>query len=260
MRAFEETREVANGLSAPGISMSMNTKSSRQLRLSFPRQALVTRKSKRLLPARESMPSRRSRVPHETRPEVSGPIHVVWRIRRGLPSLRTPRGLRRLERAFRKSKEQRGFILVHYSIQQDHLHLIVEVNDRRKLSRGLQALGIRIAKSLNSLWHRTKGNVFAERYFAVALSGWRSIRNAVRYVLNNGRKHGTWTVKGRPDPFSSGRWFFVRHEGEWSRPLRSPPVMSSNLPYHLPCIDIDDVPGPTWQMWAHESVESVPAR
>ena len=162
----------------------MNTKGSRQLRLSFPRQALVTRKSERLLPAREAMPtSRRSRVPHETRPDVKGSIHVVWRIRRGLPSLRTPRGLRRLERAFRKSKEQRGFILVHYSIQHDHLHLVVEVNDRRKLSRGLQALGIRIAKSMNSLWHRTKGNVFAERYFAVALSGWKSIRNAVRYVV-----------------------------------------------------------------------------
>src|SRR5262245_33000673 len=139
----------------------MNTKSSRQLRLSFPRQALVTRRSERLLPAREAtQTSRRSTVPPERRPEVEGSIHVVWRIRRGLPCLRTPRGLRRLERAFRKSKEQRGFILVHYSIQQDHLHLIVEVNDRRKLSRGLQALGIRIAKSLNSLWHRTKGNVF----------------------------------------------------------------------------------------------------
>src|ERR1051326_5007176 len=208
MKAFEKTREGENDLRAPAIGIHMKTHNARQLRLSFPRLKPVEKKKKALLPARESMPSRRSRVPHETRPEVSGPIHVVWRIRRGLPSLRTPRGLRRLERAFRKSKEQRGFILVHYSIQNDHLHLVVEVNDRRKLSRGLQALGIRIAKSLNSLWHRTKGNVFAQRYFAVALSGWKSIRNAVCYVLNNGRKPGTWTVKGRPDPYSSGRWFF----------------------------------------------------
>src|SRR5262245_28182063 len=250
MKSIEKTREVADGLRALGTCICMKTKSSQQLRLSFPRQALVIRKSMTLLPARESMPtSRRSRVPHETRPEVSGAIHVVWRIRRGLPSLRTPRGLRRLERAFRKSKEQREFILVHYSIQHDHLHLVVEVNDRRKLSRGLQALGIRIAKSLNSLWHRTKGNVFAERYFAVALSGWKSIRNAVRYVVNNGRKHGTWTVKGRPDPYSSGRWFFGKGLDKPNRPLRSSPVMRSLLPYHLP-IFVDDVPGPSWQMLA----------
>jgi REP element-mobilizing transposase RayT len=74
---------------------------------------------------------RSSRVPHETRPEVSGPIHVVWRIRRGLPGLRTPRGLRRLERAFRRGKERDGFALLHYSIQDDHLHLMVEVKNRR---------------------------------------------------------------------------------------------------------------------------------
>jgi REP element-mobilizing transposase RayT len=233
----------------------MNTKSSRQLELSFPRRKRVARiaRSKTLLPPHESLATRRrSRVPHETRPEVSGPIHVVWRIRRGLPSLRTPRGLRRLERAFRKSKEQRGFLLVHYSIQQDHLHLMVEVKDRRKLSRGLQALGIRIAKSLNSLWHRTRGNVFAERYFDLALKGWKNIRNAVRYILNNGRKHGSWTVKGRPDPFSSGRWYFTRRDDEPSRPLRSSPVMRSLVPYYLPLISVDDVPGPTRQMWAED--------
>jgi len=77
-----------------------------------------------------------SRVPHETRPEVEGPIHVVWRIRRGLPDLRTPRGLRRLEGAFRRGKERNGFALLHYSIQHDHLHLMVEVKNRRKLSKG----------------------------------------------------------------------------------------------------------------------------
>src|ERR1051326_9402389 len=133
MKAFEKTREVENELRGPAICICRKTKSARQLRLSFPRQKVIEKK-KAGLPARVSMPRRRSRVPHETRPEVSGPIHVVWRIRRGLPSLRTPRGLRRLERAFRRSKEQRGFILVHYSIQNDHLPLVVEGNARRKLS------------------------------------------------------------------------------------------------------------------------------
>jgi len=131
--------------------------------------------------------------------------------------LRTPRALRRLERAFRKGKERDGFALVQFSIQQDHLHLMVEVKNRRKLSKGLQALGIRIAKSLNSLWNRRKGGVFAERYFASTIETVRQIWRTVRCVLNNGRKHGTWTVKGRPDPYSSGRWY--RH---WSEPESLP--------------------------------------
>src|SRR5262245_445271 len=73
------------------------------------------RRAKKHLPSRVVTVRTSSRVPHETRPEVRGPIHVVWRIRRGLPDLRTPRGLRRLEGAFRKGKERDGFALLHYS-------------------------------------------------------------------------------------------------------------------------------------------------
>ena len=148
------------------------------------------RARKEHLPPRTERVRMSSRVSHETRPEVAGPIHVVWRIRRGLPGLRTPRALRRLERAFRLGKERDGFALLHYSIQNDHLHLIVEVKNRRKLSKGLQALGIRLAKALNSLWHRRKGGVFAERYFALALASCRQIWRTVRYV----RRRTEWTA------------------------------------------------------------------
>ena len=200
------------------------------------------------LPPRVERVRTSSRVPHETRPEVAGPIHVVWRIRRGLPGLRTPRALRRLERAFRKGKERNGFALLHYSIQHDHLHLIVEVKNRRKLSKGLQALGIRLAKSLNSLWHRKRGRVFAERYFALALASCRQIWRTVRYVLNNGRKHGSWKVKGQPDPYSSGRWYLPWSLKNICRPLRRSPVMEArSIASFLPWIGIDDVPGPSWQ-------------
>jgi len=206
------------------------------------------RSKKEHLPRRVVTVRTSSRVPHETRPEVEGPIHVVWRIRRGLPDLRTPRGLRRLEGAFRKGKEREGFALLHYSIQHDHLHLMVEVKNRRKLSRGLQALGIRLAKSLNSLWRRKKGNVFAERYFAVALESWRQIWRTVRYILNNGRKHGSWRVKGMPDPYSSGRWYSSWSRQDICRPLRSSPVTGSrSIACFLPRIGIDDIPGPRWQ-------------
>jgi len=173
----------------------------------------------------------------------------VWRIQRGLPSLRTPRALRRLERAFRLGKERDGFALIHYSIQQDHLHLMVEVKNRRKLSKGLQALGIRLAKSLNAFWHRRKGNVFAERYFAAALEGWRQIWRTIRYVVNNGRKHGTWRKPRQADPYSSGPWYWPWRDSDNCRPLRRSPVMEprSYEPICLPVVGIDAVPGPRWQ-------------
>jgi len=222
-------------------------KHTRQLEL-FPKRR--ARQRLQHLPARAVI-RKSSRVPHETRPDVAGPIHVVWRIKRGLPDLRTPRGLRRLEGAFRKGKERDGFALLHYSIQHDHLHLMVEVKNRRKLSKGLQALGIRLAKSLNSMWRRKKGHVFAERYFALALEGWRQIWRTVRYILNNGRKHGSWRIKNQPDPFSSGRWYLPWSQLDIRRPMRSPPVMPSRtIATFIPWIDVDEVPGPRWQEFA----------
>ncbi len=191
--------------------------------------------------------ARRGRhVPHSTRPEVSGPAHVVLRIARGLPDLRSPKLLKVLERSFRAAMERIGFAITHYSIQRDHLHLVVEVANKRSLARGMQALAIRIAKQLNSRWNRKgHGRVFAERYFALALTSYRQMSRTVRYVLNNGRKHGTWTKKDVADPFSSGPWFFWG--SEMRRPSRRPPVKESRYSSWLGHIRVNDVPGPGWQ-------------
>jgi len=125
---------------------------------------------------------------------------------------------------------------------------MVEVKNRRKLSKGLQALGIRLAKSLNSLWRRKKGGVFAERYFAAELQSVRQTWRTIRYILSNGRKHGSWRVKGQPDPYSSGRWYLPWKMQDICRPLRrSPVVESSSIGFFIPYIGIDEVPGPRWQ-------------
>ena len=42
-----------------------------------------------------------------------------------------------------------GFRVVHFSIQHDHLHLIVEAEDKPTLSSGVRSLVIRFAKRLN---------------------------------------------------------------------------------------------------------------
>ena len=208
------------------------------------------RRSKRSKPPQRVATMRKSsRVPHEVRPEARGALHVVLRIRRGLPGLRTPRALRRLERAFRKSKEKPGFALLHYSVQQEHLHLVVETESKESLALGMQGLEIRLAKALNALWRRRKGSVFADRYFALALKNIRQIWRTVRYVLSNGRKHGTWTKAGVPDPYSSGRWFLPWRRSDTCRPTRSSPVVEPHSYFCLPFLSIDDVPGPRWQQF-----------
>ena len=131
-------------------------------------------------------------------------MHDTARLARGLPRLRNHAELAVLERSFRAAGERLGLRVVHYTVQDDHLHLLVEAEDARALSRGMKGLLVRMARALNRLWHRA-GRVFADRFHARALKTPREVRNALVYVLNNSRKH-IGRYRGI-DPGSSGRWF-----------------------------------------------------
>jgi REP element-mobilizing transposase RayT len=129
-------------------------------------------------------------VSHAARPRHSKhhPLHVTLRLLPGRPSLRGSRLFRRLRAAFRAARERFGFTLSHYSVQGNHLHLLVEANDRRALSRGVQGLAIRVARAVNRV-HARRGRVFAERYHARALRTPLEVRRALVYVLFNERHH-----------------------------------------------------------------------
>ena len=95
--------------------------------------------------------------------------------------------------------------MIQYSIQSNHLHLIVEAKDQRALSRGMKGLLVRVAKALNRLWRR-RGKVVGDRFHERILRTPREVRNALLYVLNNARRHGV-KLGGLLDAFASGRWF-----------------------------------------------------
>jgi len=147
-------------------------------------------------------------VSHHGRAELKErfPVHVTVRIARGLPGLRERNAYRLLLRSFRAGRDRFGFRLNHYSVQTNHVHMIVEAEDSRSLTRGMQGLQIRMAKALNKLWRRA-GRVFADRFHNRILRTPREVRNVLAYVLNNGRRHGSFATKDIPDPFSSGCWF-----------------------------------------------------
>src|SRR5262245_27751378 len=161
-------------------------------------------------------------VRHRRRCEVEErfPMHVTMRLQEGLESLRRKQTYAVVRAALSKGKEYGEFRLHQFSVQSNHLHLIVEARDRVSLSRGVQALAIRIAKGLNKLWER-RGKVFAERYHALVLRSARQIRNALRYVLGNAFKHDlSMLMKGWFDPCSSATWF-DGWRGRNGQPLRA---------------------------------------
>ena len=103
---------------------------------------------------------RRSRLPRAKRPvrhavrdriNRSTPAHVCCRVGRGLPSLRGVRTFPVVLGALRAARERFGFRLLQFSVQHDHLHLIVEADSPRALARGMKGLSVRLARRLNRL-------------------------------------------------------------------------------------------------------------
>jgi hypothetical protein len=96
------------------------------------------------------------------------------------------------------------------SVQDHHLHLIVEAADAVALSRGIQGLAVRIARAVNRALGR-RGRVFTDRYFSRILKTPREVRNGLAYVLNNTRRHasqrGERLAWNWIDDRSSGRYF-----------------------------------------------------
>jgi REP element-mobilizing transposase RayT len=116
------------------------------------------------------------------------PCHVTLRLLEGVPSLRGSRLFRRLRAAFQRGRDRFGLRLVHYSVQGNHIHLIVEAQDKRALSRGMQKLTVRLARAVNRV-HARRGKVFSRRYFSRPLLTPLQVRRALVYVLFNERRH-----------------------------------------------------------------------
>jgi putative transposase len=137
---------------------------------------------------RKPAPGRR-KVPHRRRVTHDGhcPAHVTLRATSGLPSLRQDRAFSAVRSALCASS-RRGFRVIHFSVQRDHLHLLVEADTPVRFTRGLQGLAIRVAKAVNRVLGR-HGRVWADRFHTRLLRTPREVRNALVYVLNNWRKH-----------------------------------------------------------------------
>lgn len=129
-------------------------------------------------------------LPHLRRPAVDArhPHHITVRVRRHVWNLRSQRCFRPIASALRAVRERVGFRVVHFTVQGNHLHLVVEADDRSAMSNGMRALLIRVAKRLNSLMG-THGRLYADRFHERILTSPNEVRNVVRYVLGNHTHH-----------------------------------------------------------------------
>lgn len=178
-------------------------KMARTLQLAFP--APRTWGGRRPGAGRKPIAGRRPGIPHRSRTphSASHPVHVTLRTSPVIGCLRAPSVFPAVGAAPALASRN-GFRLLLYSVQDNHLHLIVEADDAPALVRGLRGLAIRIARAVNRALGR-RGPVWGDRYHARALTTPRVVRHALVYVLMNRHKHHP----GEPsvDPCSSAAWF-----------------------------------------------------
>lgn len=165
-------------------------------------------------------------VSHTTRERVSQrvPVLVTVKLEHGLPSLRRGAARDEVLGALRAGKKRLGMRVIHFSLQSNHVHAIVEARDARALSRGMKGLCVRIARALNRVVRR-RGRVFADRFHSRALRTPRAVRHALAYTLNNARRHAL-RVEGI-DPCSSGAAFdgWIERGARALASLLDPPVV-----------------------------------
>jgi REP element-mobilizing transposase RayT len=156
-------------------------------------------------------PKKPGSISHRARPALArdSALHVTLKLKPGLPRLRGRKPFNAIAAAFRKYAEGNGFRLVHFSVQHDHLHLMVEADGKAMLSRGMQRLVISISRRLNLLWGEGKrwlGRLFRERYHAHRLKTPTEVRHAWIYLMHNAVKHNEIS-SGVCNPYSSAAYF-----------------------------------------------------
>ncbi len=82
-----------------------------------------------------------------------------------------------------------GVLVVRSSVQGNHMHFLVEADDAQAMARAMKGLAVRLAKGLNKMMGRRRGQVFAQRYHSRVLRTPTEVRNVMRYLRENHRHH-----------------------------------------------------------------------
>ncbi len=110
--------------------------------------------------------------------------------------------------------KRNGVRVLYYSVQDNHLHLMVEGRSNADLSNQMRTLFSRIAFAVNAVARR-HGKLFRDRHHRHELTKPSEVRNALVYILFNDRKHhaapAVRATSAAPtpalDPCSSAWWF-----------------------------------------------------
>jgi REP element-mobilizing transposase RayT len=153
-------------------------------------------------------------IRHTERPIITRPssLHLTVKIKSNKANIKNKSVLRILKRAIMNARRQ-GLRVVHYSLEYDHVHLLVEVGNNQTLGKGMQSFGVTIAKAINRL-RLVKGEVYKHRYHFRKIRSTRELKNVMSYIFNNGVKHKTSNSIVSPyNSISAEKKYYIFYKG-----------------------------------------------
>lgn len=140
-------------------------------------------------------------IRHTEREKITKPtsLHLTIKVRENKADIQSKRILKALHHAIMRARLKR-LKVIHYSLEFNHVHLLVEAQDNTVLHKGMQALGISLSKAINKI-KIVKGAVYKHRYHFRKITSTRQLKNVLHYIFNNGVHHKR--SSNILDPFNS---------------------------------------------------------
>ncbi|MDD4973652.1 MAG: transposase [Bacteriovorax sp.] len=152
---------------------------------------------------------------HTSRPHLSKAcsLHLTVKIKKIKAELKNKSVLSILKRAILNARKQ-GLKVIHYSLEYDHVHLLIEADNNHILSKGMQSFGVTISKAINRM-RKLKGGVYKHRYHFRKISSPRQLKNVLNYIFNNGIKHKTAKhIVGHYNSIQAEKKYFLFYRGK----------------------------------------------
>ena len=142
-------------------------------------------------------------IAHRSRPflERASSLHLTIKVKAIKAEMKNKAVLSMLKRAILNARKK-GLKIIHYSLEFDHVHLLVEADDNAELAIGMQSFGVTLSKAINRM-RKMKGAVYKHRYHFRQISSSRELKYVMKYIFSNGVKHGT--AHTMINPFNSIR-------------------------------------------------------
>ena len=165
-------------------------------------------------------------IRHIKRAEIRRPTPLHLTIKLIRADIQNKIILKALRRAIMRARLQ-GMVVIHYSLEHDHIHLYAESSDNGTLARGMKALGVTLVKRINGHF-KNKGSCYKTRYHLRILKSASEVKNVLNYILKNGIKHKR--TRSVIDPYNSA---IVLHDFRVVGLKLSEVVIKNRLEYQI---------------------------